>query len=333
VRWYGLSYVAGLLIAWLILRWFAKSGRSLMPLQAVGDLVFYAIIGVMVGGRVGYALFYQPALLYTFTGSFPFWDLLAINKGGMASHGGMLGVLIAVWLFARRQNVSALHVMDVGALAATPGLFLGRIANFINGELWGKPVADQLSPPWWSVKYPQEMHLWTVDRLHHLRDVVSEVRVSPSEWDVALTCLAASPDAPPADALRLVRQVTNGLIEAVQAGNTTVVEAIRPMLTAYYPSQIFQAISDGPVLATILVLVWLRPRKPGVTAGTFLLSYGVLRIVTEIFRQPDADLVLGLSRGQALSMMMVIAGIVMVVLCTKRDAKPMGGLREVASNR
>lgn len=326
VRWYGLSYAAGFLIAWLIYRWFAKSGRSPLTTQGVGDLMFYGIVGVLVGGRVGYALFYQPALLYTFTGSFPFWDLLAINKGGMASHGGMLGVLAAVWLFSRRHSVPTLHVLDIGALAATPGLFLGRIANFINAELWGRPVADQVSPPWWSVKYPQEMHLWTVERLRQLRDVVPEVHISPSEWDIALNRVAAQPDAPPADALRLVQQTTHHLIDAAQAGNAAVLEAIRPMLTAYYPSQIFQAISDGPVLFAVLAFVWLRPRKPGVIAGTFLLAYGVLRIFTEFFRQPDAQLVLGLSRGQALSAFMLIAGIVMIVLCAKRKTQPMGGL-------
>ena len=331
VRWYGLSYAAGFLIAWLIYRWFARTDRSPLSVQSVGDLMFYGIIGVMVGGRLGYAVFYQPALLYTFSGDFPFWDLLAINKGGMASHGGMLGVLAAIWLFSRRQKVPALHVMDVGALAASPGLFLGRIANFINAELWGEPLANQQSPPGWAVKYPQEMHYWPVERLRELRGVVDEVRISASEWDFALARIAADEADPPADAFRLVRETTERLIEAVQAGNTTVVEAIRPMLTAYYPSQLFQALSDGPVLFGILALVWLRPRKPGVIAGTFLLAYGVLRIITELFRQPDAALVLGLSRGQALSSLMVITGLIMIIVCQRRHVPRLGGLRGVGT--
>lgn len=321
VRWYGLSYAVGFLLAWLIFRWFAKSGRSPLSVTAVGDLMFYGIIGVMVGGRVGYAVFYQPALLYTFTGDFPFWDLLAINKGGMASHGGMLGVLVAIWLFSRRHQVQWLHVLDVGALAATPGLFLGRMANFINAELWGRPLADQASPPWWSVKYPQEMHQWPVDQLRQLRDVIGEVNASSSEWTVALNRIAADPETPPADAVRWVTRRTQDLIEAVQAGNETVIETIRPMLTAHYPSQILQAISDGPILAGVLALVWLRPRKPGVIAGTFLLTYGILRISTEFFRQPDASLVLGLSRGQALSVAMVLVGIALIVFCVRRASQ------------
>lgn len=332
VRWYGLSYVAGFIFAWLIFHWFARTKRSPLTTQSVGDLMFYGIIGVLIGGRLGYAIFYQPTLLYTFTQDFPFWQLLAINQGGMASHGGILGVIVAMWLFSRSRQVPALHLLDIGTLAATPGLFLGRIANFINGELWGKPVSDQLSPLWWSIKYPQELHYWLreenppIDRLRQISEIVPQVQMSITEWNAAVNQIAAQPENPPAEALRLVHYTIDQLVDAAQAGNAAVLEAITPLLSAYYPSQLFQAISDGPVLATILVLIWLRPRKPGVIGGSFLVAYGILRIITEMFRQPDAALVLGLSRGQALSCLMVIAGIVMITLCARREVSAMGGL-------
>lgn len=329
VRWYGLSYAVGFLIAWGIYRWFASTGRSPLAISAVGDLMFYGILGVMLGGRIGYAIFYQPSLLYTFTSDIPFWDLLAINKGGMASHGGMLGVLLAIWLFSRRHKVPMLHVADIGAVAAAPGLMLGRIANFINAELWGRPVPNQSDPPGWSIKYPQELHEWNVQELARLDDVVSEVNVSASEWSSALSRIAAEPQ-PPRDALALVQTTIDELIAAVQAGNETVAHSLQPMLTAHYPSQLFQAASDGPMLLAVLALVWLRPRRPGMVSGAFLVSYGVLRIITEMFRQPDAPLVLGLSRGQALSVLLVLAGVALLAVCSKRDVPKLGGLLEKA---
>jgi len=331
VRWYGLSYAVGFLIAWLLFRWFASSGRSPLTPQAASDLMFYAIIGVMAGGRIGYAVFYQPALLYSFTGDLPFWDLLAINKGGMASHGGMIGVGVALWLFARRYNVSAWHVADLGAIAATPGLFLGRLANFINAELWGRAYPDQASAPWWTIKYPQELHDWSVERWATLRELVVHVHVSPREWDHALARIAMDPESPPREAILLVRHTIRDLITAVHRGDTVIIEAVRPLLTAHYPSQIFQAISDGPVLLAALLLVWYKPRKPGVVSSMFLMTYGVLRIITEQFRQPDAALILGISRGQFLSVLLVLVGAALMVWCVRQPAAPMGGLRKITT--
>ena len=107
---------------------------------------------------------------------------------------------------------------------------------------------------------------------------------------------------------------------------STVVE---PLLTAYYPSQIIQALTDGPILVAILALIWLRPRKPGVIGGTFLIAYGVMRIVTERYRQPDEGVALlfgALSRGQVLSILMVLAGIAALILCQRRKVERISGL-------
>ncbi len=135
------------------------------------------------------------------------------------------------------------------------------------------------------------------------------------------------------DARTLVDSTTRRLIEEVQAGNEAVIDAMRPHLEAYFPSQLFQAITDGPILLLVLALIWLRPRKPGVVGSWFLISYGVMRIATEVWRQPDAGVV-GLpmpwgevSRGQVLSALMVLAGIVALIICARRAVEPMGGLR------
>lgn len=327
IRWYGLAYLIGFVIAWWFVRWVSRRGWSPIAPAAVGDLIFAVIIGVVLGGRLGYALFYQPELFITFSNSVPFWDLLAINKGGMASHGGMIGVIIACIVFARSHAIPSLHLLDVGAVGAAPGLGIGRIANFINGELHGRPVPNQIDPPWWSMKVPQELHEWGPDRLADLRDVVDHVGISPTEWTMAVQSISATTH-PPAEAMQLVNWGIKKLIAATQQGNEVVIEGLRPLLTAFYPSQIFQAITDGPLLLAILILIWLKPRKPGVVGSWFLIAYGVMRIATEMFREPDQGvaLLMGLSRGQVLSVLMVLVGLATLVICSRRDVPRMGGL-------
>lgn len=296
IRWYGLAYLAGFLVAYLLLRWLARTGRSPLSSSQVGDLLVYAVIGVMIGGRLGYAIFYRPELFITFSADPPWWELLAIHRGGMASHGGIVGVLLAMVAFARRHRLPALHLIDLMAISAPPGLFFGRLANFINGELWGKRLADsmQTAPPWWSVKYPDEVHLGTFD-LSSVPAVLGGPQTLPQT-----------------------------VVEALNAGNPVVIEAIVPQLTAYWPSQLVQAICEGPVLFLLLLLVWRVPRPPGVLAGWFLVGYGVLRILTEVVRQPDEGvaLILGLQRGQVLSVFMIVLGMMMIRLCrTRRPLK------------
>src|SRR3954467_9215133 len=146
IRWYGLSYAASFLIAWLLLRWLASRGATSIPRERAGDVILMGVAGVVIGGRLGYVFFYQPALLWTFSHTPPWWGVLAINQGGMASHGGMIGVITAAWLVSRGfktpdgQRVgrtSMLAVLDTFALLTPSGLLLGRLANFVNGELLG----------------------------------------------------------------------------------------------------------------------------------------------------------------------------------------------------
>ena len=171
VRWYGVSYALAFLLAWLVLRWLARRGATAIPQERTGDVILYCVAGVLIGGRLGYVLVYQPSLLWSFERSIPWWGVLAINKGGMASHGGMLGVIIASWFAARmlgtpdsakpsepRRRLPMLHVLDTLVLVTPMGLFLGRVANFINGELLGRVAAPPGAPaPWWSIKFPQEL--------------------------------------------------------------------------------------------------------------------------------------------------------------------------------
>jgi phosphatidylglycerol:prolipoprotein diacylglycerol transferase len=333
LRWYGLAYAAGFLVSWWLLHRMAATGRSVVPLRtpdggratAIGDIMTYVIIGILVGGRVGYALFYQPRLFVGFSADFPWWDLLAINKGGMASHGGMIGLILGCWLAARKHGIPALHLFDVGSFACAPGLFLGRLANFVNAELWGRrlPDAMQADPPWWSVEYPEDVLALSGEQLAALTPAVEAIDESSRLWHATIERAATDPEAG-----RMVDFTLTRVAEAARAGDEAVGAAVRPLLDAYYPSQLFQALTDGPLLMGILALVWLRPRKPGVVGSVFLVAYGLLRILSEVFRQPDEGVavVLGLSRGQWLSVLMVLSGAIALPIVMRRDVEPIGGL-------
>ena len=136
IRWYGLMYVIGFCMAWWLARRRSKASHALIKSPGdVDDLIFYAMLGVILGGRIGHTLFYG-------------WDNLAsdplylfkIWKGGMSFHGGLIGVMLAMWLFGRKRNLTMWQVTDFLAPFAPLGLGFGRIGNFINGELWGKPT-------------------------------------------------------------------------------------------------------------------------------------------------------------------------------------------------
>ncbi len=139
VRWYGLAYVAGILLGWFYARKIAANtglwaaGKPPITLQQLDDFVFYAAIGIVVGGRLGYVLFYEPGRFI----ENPLW-LFAVNEGGMSFHGGFAGTTIAMIWFARKHSIPIWSLFDIIAAQAPIGLFFGRIANFINGELWGR---------------------------------------------------------------------------------------------------------------------------------------------------------------------------------------------------
>lgn len=134
IRWYGLSYLAGLAIAWWLLNVRARQSDGYWSSEQVADLVFYCAVGLIIGGRLGSVLFYNlPHYL-----SNPL-DIVMIWRGGMSFHGGLIGALVAIWLFGKKMHKSFFTITDFVGPVVPVGLGLGRIGNFINGELWGKP--------------------------------------------------------------------------------------------------------------------------------------------------------------------------------------------------
>ena len=150
LRWYALAYIVGILIAWR-LALAALKRPALWPDQTppmrpeqVEDLLTWIILGVILGGRLGYVLFYQPGVYL----SDPL-QILRVWEGGMAFHGGLVGVIVASWIFAARHNIPKLGMADLVAHTVAPGLLLGRLANFVNAELWGRPTDLP-----WAVAFP-----------------------------------------------------------------------------------------------------------------------------------------------------------------------------------
>jgi phosphatidylglycerol:prolipoprotein diacylglycerol transferase len=144
IRWYALAYVGGILLGWWLARRIAADAKlwsgppPIRPID-VDDVIVWVALGIVLGGRIGYVLFYQPA----YFAAHPL-ELFALWRGGMSFHGGFLGAVLALALFAWRRSIPVLSMLDLAAIVTPIGLFLGRLANFVNGELWGR-VTDV---PW-----------------------------------------------------------------------------------------------------------------------------------------------------------------------------------------
>lgn len=248
IRYYGLAYVLGFFAAaWLLYR-YAACGRSLLPAAKVSDLMVAIVIGTLLGGRLGHFILYQPEMMTRDPLSF-----FRVWEGGMASHGAFIGVAIAMAWFARRQKIPFLHIADLIASTASVGILLGRIANFINGELWGKPT-----------------------------DV---------PWAVIFSETGAD---------RLPR----------------------------HPSQLYEAALEGALLLAFAQWRFWRTdivrTQCGRLVGEYLIMYAIVRMISEVFREPDASLILGLSRGTFYSVFLIIAGAALIVHGRIRGAKPSG---------
>jgi phosphatidylglycerol---prolipoprotein diacylglyceryl transferase len=243
IRYYGLAYLAGFVASAWLLHLYWKKGRSPFAFQAITDLMTFIVLGVLVGGRLGYFLLYQLGTLR----ADPF-AIFRVWEGGMASHGGFLGVLIALWWWSRKTKTPLLPVADIVVTTAPVGLFFGRIANFINGELVGK--ATDVA---WAVIFPH------------------------NEIDAKL----------------------------------------RRDAVPRHPSQLYQAALEGLVLLAYMQWRFWRSdtarTRPGQLSGEFLIAYALVRMIGEIFREPDASLLLGLSRGTFYSVFLIVAGVVLIV--------------------
>ena len=278
-RWYGLAYVLAFASGFWLLRILARRGYTQLPVEQVGDFITWgALLGVMLGGRLGYILFYRPEMLREPLSIFAVWE------GGMSSHGGMLGLIAFTFWYSWRHKISWTNLGDNLVVVAPIGLFFGRCANFINGELYGR-----LTTVPWAMLFPKEL-LDANNAAEADRAFTVAERIAPG---------LTSPDA----------------IVASLHSDPILREALRPILTPRHPSQIYEALLEGVLLFTILWLVRTRTRQPnGVLTGLFFLCYAIFRIVVEYYREPDASLIAGFSRGQFFSFFFVAIGLAFIVV-------------------
>lgn len=144
IRWYSMAYLVGIVAGWLLVNRNVRINKLGLEKTQIEDLMFYITLGIILGGRLGYAIFYGGAEMWLKP-----WRLLEIWKGGMSFHGGVVGVIAAVWLFSRKIKYSFLALTDLVVLYAPIGIFLGRLANFVNDELWGRVTTVP-----WAVRFP-----------------------------------------------------------------------------------------------------------------------------------------------------------------------------------
>ena len=245
IRWYSLAYIGGILAGWwlgkkLINKRFKSIGQQ-FNLKEFDDLITYLIISMIVGGRLGYIAFYN--LGYYISNPL---DILKIWEGGMSFHGALIGIIIGTYLFSERKKISCLFLLDIIACVSPIGLFFGRIANFINGELIGKVT----NVPW-GIIFPN------IDML------------------------------------------------------------------ARHPSQLYEALLEGVILFFVLnIFIFKKNYRTGTCSFLFLVFYGIFRIFSEIFREPDPQLGYFLdffSMGTILSFLMILFSMIIFIFIRKND--------------
>ncbi len=245
IRWYSLAYIFGIILGWwfgkkIIFQKFQKTHNEIS--EKFDDLIAYLIFAIIIGGRAGYVIFYNFEFYF-----FNPIDILKIWEGGMSFHGALIGIIAAKYFFSKKKNLSQLLLLDVIACVAPIGIFFGRIANFINGELVGKITSVS-----WSVIFPS-------------------VDMNPR-----------------------------------------------------HPSQIYEAIFEGVILFIILnIIINKKNYLTGTCSYLFLIFYGIFRIFSELFREPDIQI--GyifnfITMGMILSLFMILSGIVLYKFTKKNES-------------
>ena len=245
IRWYSLAYIFGIILGWWlgkkIIKHILQQINLNFDIKEFDNLITYLIISIIIGGRLGYVIFYNLGFYINNP-----LDVIKVWQGGMSFHGALLGIIIGTFLFSKKENVPTFFLLDIIACVSPIGIFLGRIANFINGELIGK---------------------------------VTEV-----SWSVIFPAIDSLPR---------------------------------------HPSQLYEAVLEGIVLFFILNNLIFRQRYiMGTCSYLFLIYYGIFRIVSEFFRQPDPQIgyLFNLfSMGTLLSFLMIIAGLIVLNVLRKKN--------------
>lgn len=297
IRWYGLAYVAGFVLGYMVLLQLAKRKLYCVEPEKLGDFITaVCIFGVLAGGRLGEFFFYWlPEHGLTGLMEDPLW-VLRVWEGGMASHGGIIGVLlVAIW-YARKNKLSICGVGDGLAIVCTIGLFFGRVANFINGELYGRICSSGNAL---AMKFPQELFTLPADAQIRARVAIDHALGGPIEQFMLK------------DANGQISEGYGDAIMRLGREYPAVNDILGTFLQPRYPSQLFEAFGEGLLIFIVLISLrlWWRSAPAGIFSALFCFLYAAARITCECFKEPDANVWYGITQGQYLSFAIVALGI------------------------
>lgn len=319
LRWYGFAYLLAFVVGYLLLRWMGNKKLWVLPGNVAGDFIAYAaFFGVFLGGRIGNVLIYQHDAFF----EDPLM-LFRVWEGGMASHGGILGLMIFTFFYARKKKVSWTGLGDCLCVVAPLGIMFGRLANFINGELYGRADAAFA----WAMKFPNA--LWDPQVVEYENQYPAMAAAARADkggaytqywenWEQSRRAYQSGQfsegSAEFAQFIELNKARSEMLNEAVRE-NPDVKATVAEFLEPRYPSQLFQAALEGFALFLILFIVRLKFPKLayGVLTGLFFIFYAIFRISMENFREPETDNLtiagVEMTMGQFLSTFMIVIGL------------------------
>lgn len=289
-----------------------KRGSFRVRKRQVLDSILVAVAAALIGGRLGEAIFYQPAYFF----SEP--TRLITNASGFTVHGMIIGVILAFWAWARWIKRPVFHLLDQACMFVAIGTPLGRIANFMAGDLWGRETEMP-----WGVRFPMRGPLFRRVYANGEGETFMRVREELPDGEVAWHLEEWEPGQG-----YEVLQGGGYSRYPVEAPDSNVFEIVQLVVTTpRHPSQLYQAAAEGIVLLIILALVRTKAKTVGVVSAWFLVCYGILRMLTEFFREPEPGLgyLAGLTRGQLLSLSMVVGGLVLFAWI-RRHPKAIGDI-------
>lgn len=288
VHWLGFFLLMGVLASASLTRWLAGRQGVGLTRPMVGSAVTCIAISALVGGRLGYCLFYQPDLFIKFKSAFPYWGLFASGEGGFSWHGSVLGVVFGGILYSIRTGIGQLYIFDLASFAAPLVIFFSRLGSFVNGEILGK-AAPEGTPL--AMKYPTEIERWAVEAPDKFAQLGHLGTTEPSE-----------------------------ILARLRAGEEAVRQLLVPMLEYRHAVQLYSAFAEGLGIFFVLFLLWKNPRRSGVVTASYLILAGLVGFAMHHYEWVDptrVPTILGLDRYQWLSATTVFFGIVCYFLWTR----------------
>lgn len=304
---YYFAYLLSFLFGGAFTYWAYKNGSFKVTRTQWVDLIIVSILGVFVGAKLGYVLFYNleyylqnPAEIF-------------LNWSGMASHGALGGTLLALWLYSKKQKIPYLHILDHAVIAGTFGAIFIRFANWLNAELYGRSAPEALP---WATRFPmrngfgEALFVDQSDKVYALKTFTENGQMLQNPYG---RLLEQAPHHAYESYSKVAEILPNQIWKLrIESENGPVIQVARLITDPSHPSQFYQMIVSGFILLTVLFFIRKRAKKLGTVALSFFIGYGVSRFLMEYFRQQDPQRSTGIfeyiSMGQILSLGLIAVG-------------------------